>query len=182
MIFRVIPAIAVALSAPQLVAQNSAPTSPAKEAMVSHTTPGKLVTMAEWNERMHGLLAKELHYPMPIMGLRAGSGTVSVKFNCSESGRPDKVSLLRTSGDALLDRAALNAVRRMASLHPLPTGFQPTQKFVALVVFTNDPNDPALNHLTAEQSKRNAWYHDPVNTPQASLKKASAEPQLAAIR
>jgi TonB family protein len=182
MIFRVIPAIAVALSTPQLVAQNSAPASPGKEPMASHTTPGKLVTMAEWNERMHRILAKELHYPSPIMGLRPGSGTVSVKFNCSDSGRPDKVSLLKTSGDTLLDRAALNAVRRMASLHPLPTGFQPSQKFVALVVFANDPNDPALNSLTAEQVKRNAWYHDPVNAPEALLKKPSAEPQLAAIR
>jgi len=146
--------------------------------MSGHTTPGTLVTMAEWTERMHRVLANELHYPMPVLGLRPGSGTVSVKFNCSDNGRPDKVSVLKSSGDSLLDRAALSAVRRMASLHPLPTGFTPSQKFVALIVFANNASDPQLDWMAKEQTKRNRWYHDPVT----ASKSGPATLQVAAIR
>lgn len=135
--------------------------APASAQHVDHTTPGKLVTLAEWTKRMNRLLVEEMRYPAPMLGQEPGRGVVRVKFNCSDSGRPDKVALLHSSGQPALDREALRAVKRLASLHPLPTGFTPDQKFEAVLVFALDPADANVRTTAQEQARRNAWYRDP---------------------
>lgn len=167
------------LTAAFCATQASSQALPDRASMMMHTTPGKLVTMAEWTERMHHVLEHELRYPVAFGEERIGTGTVRVKFNCSDSGRPDKVSLLKTSGDKALDRAALTAVRRMASLHPLPTGFKRDQKFEAVVIFATDRFDPRLRAADAERTSRNAWYHDPEMAGMAMA--VDADGQLASI-
>jgi TonB family protein len=152
----------LALYSAQLPAQAAHPMHAERASQPDLTNHSTLVTMAEWTKRMHRVLAHEIRYPSPILGWEAGTGMVRVKFNCSESGRPDKVSLLKTSGNMMLDRAGLIAVRRMASLHPLPAGFKPTQKFEAIIVYAKDSSDPHLASMIKEQERRNAWYHDPL--------------------
>lgn len=120
------------------------------------------VTLAEWTERLDGLLEQELVYPTPNYDREPDRGIVRVKFNCSESGRPDKVTILKSSGHASLDRAAIRAVSRLASLHPLPTGFKPDQKYEAILVFASSSTDPALRTSMQEQVRRNGWYVDPT--------------------
>lgn len=128
--------------------------------MSNHTTPGQIVKLAEWSKRMQTELERNLVYPVAFGGQRL-DGVVRVKFNCSDNGRPDKVTLLKSSGSTLTDRAAMRAVSKMASLHPLPTGFKPTTRYEAIVVFATDAQDSRLNVSATELKKRNSWYHDP---------------------
>jgi TonB family protein len=132
---------------------------------VEHSDPTRLVTLAEWTGRMNLMLDREIRRAYPSVSRGTTQGVVRVKFNCSEDGRPDKVTLLKSSGSSLLDKQALRAVERVASLHPLPTGFRPDQKYVAVLVFASDPSDVRIRTAGREQMRRNAWYHDPAAPP-----------------
>lgn len=135
--------------------------APAFGQHAEHSTAGKLVTLSEWTVRMTRLLDQEMRYPRPAFGREAASGMVRVKFNCSEDGRPDKVILLKSSGDPNTDQAALRAVKRLASLHPMPTGFTPEQKFEAVLILASSADDPRLKSTGVELTGRNGWYKDP---------------------
>lgn len=129
---------------------------------VEHITPAEQVTLAAWTGRMNVMLDREISRSSAIWSKVANEGVVRVKFNCSENGRPDKVTLLKGSGNAALDAQALHAVERLASLHPLPTGFKPDQKFVAVLVFASDAYDPRMKAARGEQRLSNEWYRDPA--------------------
>jgi len=128
------------------------------------------VTFKAWQVRVQRELANRLLYPAPILGRSAGSGIVRVKFNCSGSGRPDKVALAQSSGSHALDRAALSAVRRMASMHPLPSSFNHEQKYAALIYFDDGmgrQGDSKLKDMMASADKANGWIRNPVAAAQA---------------
>lgn len=126
-----------------------------------HST-ARIVTIREWGERVQKLLDKELRYPEPMAGAPVPTGIVRVKFNCSDTGRPDQVTLLKKSGYSALDREAVRAVSRIVSLHPLPSGFKPDQHYEAAIVFAADQQDTRLKQIAVERTKRNGWYHDPA--------------------
>jgi protein TonB len=127
-----------------------------------HSAPA-FVSFSEWSGRVQGLLDQNISYPQRAGPVTTpGTGVVRIKFNCSESGKPDKVSLMKSSGDWALDKAAIRAMSRVATLHPLPTGFNHGQRFEALVVFADNERDARLASIAAEQKRHNAWYHDPV--------------------
>lgn len=132
------------------------------------TSASGLVTMSQWSQRVQSLLQKQLHYPASLMSGRRNSGIVRVKFNCSEAGRPDQVTLVKSSGAFELDRAAMRAVSRIVSLHPLPDGLKSGQRFEAAIVFADTIDDPQLKLIAAEQTKRNQWYRDSAMTAQAT--------------
>lgn len=132
--------------------------------MQHHTDPNTRVTLAEWTQRMQSELQRQMVAPTGVYD-QLSEGAVRIKFNCSEDGRPSKVTLLKSSGRPAVDRAALRAVRSMASLHPLPTGFTPETRYEAIVLFANDTWDRRIALNDAERIKRNSWYHDPVSTP-----------------
>jgi protein TonB len=128
------------------------------------------VTFVAWQKKVQHDLANRLHYPMPILGRFAGSGIVRVKFSCSESGRPDKVTLFHSSGSHALDRAALSAVHRMASMHPLPRAFGHDQKYFADIYFDDGLDsdyEAKLQAMNAAASKANSWAYDSVAAAQA---------------
>jgi protein TonB len=131
--------------------------------MPHHTTGGTLVTIAEWSQRMQSELERRMIYPIGTFNKRP-NGMVRIKFNCSEDGRPSNVTLLKSSGNASVDHAAMRAVRKMASLHPLPTGFTPATSYEALVLFATGAQDLRVAADKAERIKRNDWYHDPLTT------------------
>jgi protein TonB len=141
---------------------NASTLSHVEDATSDHRTP-TFVALNDWSARVQKALDHNLQYT-PQLGpvTSPGTGVVWIKFNCSESGRPDKISLSRSSGDGMLDREAMRAMSRVATLHPLPTGFNHGQRFEAMVVFASDPFDARLKTMAAEQTRRNAWYHDPV--------------------
>jgi periplasmic protein TonB len=126
-----------------------------------HDTHTSLVTLSDWTDRMTGMLDDEIRR-LPSISRATNEGVVRVKFNCSATGRPDKVTLLKGSGSASLDARAIRVVKRLASLHPLPSGFKPDQKFVAVLVFASGASDPRIKAMFVEQRRNNKWYRNPA--------------------
>lgn len=93
-------------------------------------------TLEKWTQRTGHMLSRNLTYPDIASGPQ--EGVVAVKFVCSDKGTPAGVTLLRSSGSRQLDNAALKGVARISSLHPLPAGLGPSQKYVATVLFAKD--------------------------------------------
>jgi protein TonB len=135
------------------------------------------VAFKDWNARVQQALNENLEYPQSIGPYSSGTGIVRIKFNCSDSGRPDKVTLVKSSGEWLLDKAAIRAVSRVATLHPLPTGFKHGQRFEAQVVFASSEYDARLKAVAAAQARHNAWYRDP--SPQAKADGERGKTQIA---
>lgn len=94
------------------------------------------VTVVQWAQHTGKLLDRSLarnpNWPTQAEGI------VAVKFLCSETGAPSNIAVLQSSGSKRLDEAAMKAVGRIATLHPLPDGVTHEQKFVATVLFAND--------------------------------------------
>ena len=123
------------------------------------------VTFKTWAVRVQKELDRNLRYPSDLMGEYPRGGVVRVKFNCSDDGRPDKVTIARSSGNRLLDKAALQAVQRMASMHPLPASFARDQKFAALIQFDGiggQDGDLYQKKMLEEAAKDNAWLDQPA--------------------
>ncbi len=141
-----IAALAAAIASPVL-AQDAAP-----------------VTLAAWSARVEKALSHTITYPTRVAGREVGSGVVRVRFSCSESGRPDRVSLYQSSHDPELDRLAVRAVSRMATLHPLPDGMTHGQQYVATILYARDRANYAaqVRQLRAAAVKGNAWFGGPT--------------------
>lgn len=134
----------------------------AQEASVTVTAP----TLAAWSTKLSKALDRELYYPPEYNG----EGTVAVSFQCSDSGAPSSVAVLKSSGSKILDHAAMRAVRHVKSLHPLPAGLAHDQRYVALLLFaqTRESHDRQLKLLKAEAERRTKWYFD-RGVPMASI-------------
>lgn len=113
----------------------------AKQAVTSVVVQAPQITFAKWSNQVTGRIERNLDYPSGVMNRERRSGIVSVLFQSSDTGRPSSVSISHMSGDAALDRAALNAVTHIKSLYPLPATFGPGQRFVANILFANDQSD-----------------------------------------
>lgn len=83
-------------------------------------------------------------------------GIAVVRFECASDGTPDKVALIRRSGDADTDKVAIEAVERLASLHPLPAGVSDRQLFQANIIFADTwrQRDKLSRQLAREESAR----------------------------
>lgn len=107
-------------------------------------------TKAHWVERISEDLSMKLSYPT-VIGRPADEGIVTVAFRCGENGRPTHILVPSSSGNAMLDAAALRAVEQLKSLHPLPADFARDQLFLAKIAFATD--DRQLSKLLARASK-----------------------------
>ena len=91
-----------------------------------------------WSIRVGSAIDREMRYPR-LLGLsNSHEGMVDVTFRCSEDGTPTAVTLARKSGSRLIDRAGLQAVQRVDSLHPLPNGVSHDQVYRARMLFAID--------------------------------------------
>jgi protein TonB len=117
-------------------------------------------TLAAWSNRVFDDLGKVTKYPAGIGNLPTPEGVVAVKFNCSESGAPENVTLVEKSGNRDLDNATLRAVRRIATLHPLPAGMKHQQAIIIRVLYANSEQDTRrrLVKLQADAARSNAWF------------------------
>ncbi|WP_374295770.1 energy transducer TonB [Sphingomonas sp.] len=117
-------------------------------------------TLEHWTRGISRTLDDALEYPSLTPGWAPAEGIVSVRFLCSEAGTPAAVRIFKTSGDRQLDRAAVRAVQRIKSMHPLPNGLKPTQIYEANVLFSLSPqhHDRMIAKLRQEAEKRNAWF------------------------
>lgn len=85
---------------------------------------------------------------------------MTVKFLCSESGAPSDVTLVKSSGSKQLDAAALRAVKKVVSLHPLPDGMLSTQKYQAMLLFAKDEisHKRQMVQLRQKALEANKWF------------------------
>ncbi|MFC6621812.1 energy transducer TonB family protein [Novosphingobium panipatense] len=118
-------------------------------------------TLASWSDRVFKDIDREIRYPEPFGPQRPSSGVVAVKFNCSESGAPAGVALLKSSGHRDLDRETLRAVNKIATLHPLPPGLKHDQLYVVRVLYANSHGEAErqLAKMREEAAQSNAWYN-----------------------
>ncbi|SDA36569.1 energy transducer TonB [Sphingomonas sp. NFR15] len=116
-------------------------------------------TLAAWSDRVYRAVEEHLTYPHDVFG-RYSTGVVAVKFRCSETGAPADVELYKSSRAPDLDQAALRAVRRIATLHPLPDGMPHNQRIVMRVLFADTPETAAqeIRHMRIEAAQANAWF------------------------
>ena len=97
-------------------------------------SPADTVSLEAWSAQVEKSLGEQLRYPVSRQG-DYDQGMVEVTFRCSDAGRPDKVILGKSSGSRQLDRAAVRAVERIASLHPLAKGVNHDQVYKARLMF-----------------------------------------------
>ncbi|WP_159871577.1 energy transducer TonB [Novosphingobium sp. 9U] len=117
-------------------------------------------SLANWSARVITDLNKGLRVRDDLGSLGPSQGIVAVKFNCSESGAPADVKLLKSSGNREYDFATIRAVRRIASLHPLPLGLRHDQKYVVRMLFANSESGARqkIAEMRREADHSNAWY------------------------
>ncbi|WP_019833873.1 TonB family protein [Sphingomonas sp. PR090111-T3T-6A] len=95
-------------------------------------------TVGEWSQRVGRSLDDELVYPHRAGPDDYAQGLAKVSFRCSDDGRPGSVAMLSSSGSRDLDRAAMQAVKRIPTLHPLPDGISHDRAFQAWIAFALD--------------------------------------------
>ena len=119
------------------------------------------VSLNAWSGRVVRALDRNIDYPIPIRG-EPNEGVASVKFLCSEDGTPSQVAIVKSSGSRDLDASAVRAVRRIATLHPLPDGITHDQPFQANIIYATSQKklDRQMAALLAEAKNRNAWLEN----------------------
>ena len=116
----------IALAA--IAAAIGVPTSSA--ANQDHTiVVGNAPTVAQWSNTIGSKLERNLSR-MPA----TPEGMVSVRFRCSEEGRPTAIKMWQTSDSARLDDVARRTVANLKSMHPLPQGIGEDQVYEATII------------------------------------------------
>ncbi len=118
------------------------------------TVQGQHETVAQWSDRVGHSLDRGLAYPKPMGTANYNQGLAKVAFHCSQDGRPDGVALISSSGSRDLDRAAMQAVQRIQTLHPLPDGIGHDRAIQAWVAFAPDADSLAqMTRRTHQQAE-----------------------------
>lgn len=111
-----------------------------------------------WVDRIEVQLDKALEDSAgPV---RDSSGTVTLKFNCSENGKATNVSIAKSSGNRRVDRAAMRAVEMVESYHPLPRGLSHGQPIIAVVSYDTSISRHERNRVENRKiaDAGNSWY------------------------
>lgn len=103
-------------------------------------------TVSQWSQRVGQNLDAQLVYPKPLNGANYSQGLAKVSFHCTEDGKPGDVALIASSGSRDLDRAAMQAVQRIQTLHPLPDGITRDRGMQAWIAFA--PDEDSLRKMT----------------------------------
>jgi periplasmic protein TonB len=77
------------------------------------------VRLTDYQARLRAAIERERQYPRLAVRQRL-EGDVLVAFRVWADGRMERIRVLESSGHALLDDAALTAVRRVRQAEPLP--------------------------------------------------------------
>jgi TonB family protein len=110
-------------------AQTHEPQAPAITVNAQHETVG------QWSQRIGHNLSNELVYPERAGRDDNAEGLAKVSFHCTDDGKAGDVAILSSSGSHDLDRAAMRAVKRISTLHPLPDGIGGDRPFQAWIAF-----------------------------------------------
>ncbi len=115
-------------------------------------------TMQKWVNRLTGKLEHNL---VPIRALNYGErtdGYAVVQFSCGSDGLAHDIALTQSSNNRLVARAAMRAVARLNSLHPMPIGITTGQKVRANIIFAESEDGLAkqLRMLRRDETRRGA--------------------------
>lgn len=100
-----------------------------------------------WTEQVAQDLSKALRFPAARNG-HEDSGIVAINFTANDDGTTSDLSVARSSGSAVLDRAALRAVSHMGQIDPLPKAMGRNVAVRANIVFAQDHGQ--LRQYTAQ--------------------------------
>lgn len=101
-----------------------APLPPARPSSASPPVPPQPsrpaeTTKADWEALVLARIEQAKRYPR-VIGSRRPTGTATVEFRVSRSGALIAAKVVRSSGNAALDRAAVEAVSHAAPYPPIP--------------------------------------------------------------
>jgi TonB family protein len=118
---------------------------------------GRPLTLTQWTQHLSTQLENGLRYPRPMLGSEPPVGLVTVRFRCSDTGKPTSIELSRKSRSRLLDAAALRAVSSIKTLHPMPGNLRPEQQYEANILFATSPSEYSrqLAIMNKAASRRN---------------------------
>ena len=85
--------------------------------------------MAPWERQVRRAIARAQRYPR---GADGATGDVVVQFTVSASGALSGLRVIASSGNGVLDQAALETIGRAAPFPPLPSGSGLSSKLVQL--------------------------------------------------
>jgi TonB family protein len=101
--------------------EQSKPAPPAVAASRSGVGIGSSREVRNWAARVSAYLARNKRYPTDALARGIG-GTASIAFTVDADGRVTSIRLVRSSGNASLDRESQDLVRRAAPFPPPPQG------------------------------------------------------------
>lgn len=121
---------------------------------------GERLSFPQWSKRMTKVIESRMTYPTYLSRATPREGLVRVSFLCSEEGKPTAITLRDSSGFDDIDNAALRAVRRIPTMHPLAEGLDHGQRYQAVLLFAKDQSsyDRQLAALRDDAERRNAWF------------------------
>jgi periplasmic protein TonB len=140
------------------------------------TVEGGQENVAQWSQRIGHSLNQQIVYPRQMGIANFNEGVARVGFHCSEDGRPDGVSLIRSSGSRDLDRAAMQAVQSIRTLHPLPDGVSHERGMEAWVAFA--PDEESLQRMTRDTSRAAQFANAQAEQGRQSQVARAATPSL----
>ncbi|MDE2562031.1 MAG: TonB family protein [Sphingomonadales bacterium] len=136
------------------VAVLTAPTSVAAQGAQPIRIEANRETVQDWSRNVSSALDRNLVYPRAIIGQAFEEGCASISFRVGEDGRPVGIVLMRSSGSARLDRAALRAVGSIKEIAPLPRGVSYASRIRANVLFAID--ESSLVQMTRQVDREMA--------------------------
>ena len=116
------------------------------------TAPSK-PTVAVWSQQIAQQLDRRLVYPRAIGRADHPEGTVSVRFSCGDDGKPASVVVFRSSGNRLIDRAAVRAIAQMDTLRPMPAAIRHNSTFQANIILASDEQSLARQEGVLRRSE-----------------------------
>lgn len=116
-------------------------------------------TVEQWAANISRSLESSMDYPVTV-GRAVPFGAVRVSFACNENGVPKDVTLVEGSRFRSIDAAALRAIRKLKTLHPLPAAIASSQFYQADLFFARDEHElhrmqkawRASRHLAAKSA------------------------------
>ena len=113
--------------------------------------------VTQWASAVSRDLDRTLRYPRFLGPQQPATGVVSVRFNCSDDGRADNVVVSRRSGSRALDRAAIQAISQITSLHPIPGELATDQLVQANIYFAADESDLQQQKAQLRRERAASW-------------------------
>lgn len=105
---------------------------------------------SQWEHRLRDRVNAELAYPI---GASGASGDVFVAFRVGADGKPADVAMQRSSGNAILDRAAIYLVSHLGRVGAIPSASRNMNQ-VVLKLSYGDGANTASEAIQVEKNDR----------------------------